>query len=424
MAITNVPPSRASDEHDEQSQVVLAPTEPPPPAQCGCEHLAYPLKPHAPWPNHICTPTMVKSVLTWQVEDFTWCSSRGDEWPLPHDGRALMLVLREWVHGPATTWMESMLEQTPTWQRLVQCAGTARLYLAALAGLAEEYEGMSEDGLSRAQALRMAEEELAARGLAYPGTELDQYLPFRAAASLRPSRLGEALRKHGVPDSAAIRAYLHARADNEPAPPAPLRGVLVTTLVYGQRWHGRSGYPVRWEWDEVAQRAVVVVADSREVPPWYPSDASAWRFHDGLPCQTTTSIGPQLTEDLWHDVYHVQQKHLKWLNRWHGHPFADEGQKARARTTSFQPTDSTLDYYTDAIDEKKIADLARAIEEASRWGTKATRASLISKHVKDTYLRVARRRKTRGHPTTPEDPDWTKKARAYIDPVLAERYGL
>src|SRR2546423_11968676 len=120
-------------------------------ARCACEHLARPLAPSTAWPDHICTVTMVNSVLSWQVDEFAWCSSRGDEWPLPHDGRPLMLVLREWVHGPANTWLESMLEKTPTWQRLVQCSRTARLYLAALAGLAEENEAPHQAGLSRAQ---------------------------------------------------------------------------------------------------------------------------------------------------------------------------------------------------------------------------------------------------------------------------------
>jgi hypothetical protein len=43
-------------------------------------------------PIHICVETMRKTVAAW--------AGTADNWPLPHDGRQLVLVIQQWAPAP------------------------------------------------------------------------------------------------------------------------------------------------------------------------------------------------------------------------------------------------------------------------------------------------------------------------------------
>jgi hypothetical protein len=66
-------------------------------APCSCSCLVDPLVSDAALPDHVCTATMRASVLRWQSEEGRPICT---DWPLPHDGRLLMMVIRQQVYEP------------------------------------------------------------------------------------------------------------------------------------------------------------------------------------------------------------------------------------------------------------------------------------------------------------------------------------
>ena len=78
---------------------------------CSCWRLIYPLGPDDALPDHVCTWTMLASVLQWQFEQKGPLQGNTKDWPVPHDGRSLMLALRARGVGSAWTTLHLRYEQ-------------------------------------------------------------------------------------------------------------------------------------------------------------------------------------------------------------------------------------------------------------------------------------------------------------------------
>jgi len=215
-------------------------------ASCDCRRLIGALE-DEPLPDHVCPETMVDSVSAWIEQTWPgWAELHSDdlidplvpvdpppgdgrhvgaprdadgpqqgarvgfqpEWPLRHDGRGLLLVLRQWVHEDPNATLANMLAENSDWLAEVE------RYRPAF----ELWERLSEGRPGWLEAWIRVPDRVRRR-LKRPGDHPDRSLAKR-------------LRSAGIPDSPATLRHLRAVVAGR-REPLPARGLLVETRIYG-----------------------------------------------------------------------------------------------------------------------------------------------------------------------------------------------
>lgn len=378
-----------------------APAEP----TCSCGHLAYPLGPDAPLPDHICVQTMRVSVWRWATAKWltdVWDGTAAprQDWPLVEQaGRPLILVLQQWVRGKRTELLRPYLARHPSWQQFVD--------------LVRRIQSLAEwsDSLSEAEAGR--------HGIAW--SELQRRLHENLAA-LRDKRVLLALLNGlGLPSTPDILAHAWAVAAGYAAAETLERGLLVTTKAYAVGLTnvglegGLDGVPFRWEWDrEVGQPAVVVTTPRMNQSEWLgpfpvPLLANVW-FHDGHPSFAIEGDSALAPDELVLRANRKKQQVLEWLGRWRPGVITDRRERQRLLAAYDEPR--SFSCLQEALDQGRIHALETRVAERP-----GALDELIREHLDASY-RTVKEAARRAEREPIMEANWRATARAMLRPVL------
>jgi hypothetical protein len=345
---------------------------------------------------------MVASVQRYATDAGVVAVGREPVWRLrvpPSDRttRSVIMVLQQWAYEEANpTLLGKHLMRSEDWKKVV-----------AMIREAKEAGGLQEHTLRTAVqilGLTRAEAEWALEHA--PGSDLADWAEHVWRAASGDDRLlAHLLRTTGLPDTPRARADIRARAAGDTTTVPPVRGALVTTMVYAEELKDvdgldrLSGRPYRWDWDDKRKEASVIVVGGLEQ---LESRPHVW-FHDGHPDSTMGTASAHFTGDLVTEGNRIVQGHRDWLSRWRPGVLWDR--RARARLLGPYDEPRTFCYSEEALTPHRVEALQKRVRDRP-----ALLEAFLTEHVGACQRAVNAAAKRAGQAPVAE-PGWQDRVR-------------